>query len=158
MKHSHLHKTGLINFPVLLKVVGWLLIIESAFLLVPFATSCIYGEKDSMIFLISAVTTAVTGILLNHCIHPRTKTLRKRESILLTSLTWIVFSIFGMIPFIFGSTHMSVSDAFLRRCRASPQPESLSLPIRHHYPMANSSGEASCNGSEVSASFCSPLP
>ncbi len=112
MKHSHLHKTGLINFPVLLKVVGWLLIIESAFLLVPFATSCIYGEKDSMIFLISAVTTAVTGILLNHCIHPRTKTLRKRESILLTSLTWIVFSIFGMIPFIFGSTHMSVSDAF----------------------------------------------
>lgn len=114
MRHSHLHKskTGLINFPVLLKVEGWLLMIESVFFLVPCITSFIYGESDAIPFLVSAGVTALCGFLLNQYIHPRNKSLRKRESILVTSLTWVVFSIFGMIPFIFGSTHMSVSDGF----------------------------------------------
>lgn len=112
MRHLHIHKTGLINFPVLLKVVGWLLIIESLFLVIPFVTSLIYGEQDAIPFIGSAAVTAITGILLNHCINPRNKSLRKRESILVTSLTWIVFSIFGMLPFIFGSPRMSVSDGF----------------------------------------------
>ncbi|MDE6609369.1 MAG: TrkH family potassium uptake protein [Muribaculaceae bacterium] len=112
MRQSHIHKTGLINFPVLLKVVGWLLIVESAFLIVPFITSLIYMEPDAVPFLGSAAVTAIAGVLLNQCIHPRSKSLRKRESVLVTSLTWIVFSIFGMLPFIFGSPDMSVSDGF----------------------------------------------
>lgn len=86
--------------------------IESLFFLAPCITSLVYGEDDAMTFLISAGVTAFCGFLLNQYIHPRNKSLRKRESILVTSLTWIVFSIFGMIPFIFGSTHMSVSDGF----------------------------------------------
>lgn len=114
MRHSYLHKTktSLINFPVLLKVEGWLLMIESVFFLVPCITSFIYKESDAIPFLISACVTAICGFILNQYIHPRNKSLRKRESILVTSLTWIVFSIFGMIPFIFGSTHMSVTDGF----------------------------------------------
>ena len=112
MIHVYQHKASLINFPILLNVVGWLLLIESVFLIIPSIVSAIYGETDAMPFLISAGITAITGILLNHYIHPRSKSLRKRESVLVTSLTWVVFSIFGMIPFIFGSTQMSISEGF----------------------------------------------
>lgn len=43
---------------------------------------------------------------------PKSKDLGRREAILLTGLTWIILSMFGMIPFIFCGTHLSVTDAF----------------------------------------------
>ncbi|MDE6423689.1 MAG: TrkH family potassium uptake protein, partial [Muribaculaceae bacterium] len=36
----------------------------------------------------------------------------KREAILLTGLTWIILSFFGMTPFLFCGVHLSVTDAF----------------------------------------------
>lgn len=36
----------------------------------------------------------------------------KREAILLTGFTWVILSLFGMLPFIFYATHLSVTDAF----------------------------------------------
>ncbi len=42
---------------MLLRVMGWLLMIESAFMLVPLVTCLIYGESDYMAFLITVTVT-----------------------------------------------------------------------------------------------------
>lgn len=105
--------TPSINFPVLLRIIGLLLTIESAFLLVPLVTCLIYDERDWIWFLVTLCITATSGLLMMFCIHPRSSNMGKREGFLLTALVWIFFSLFGMLPFmLMENDPMSVSDAF----------------------------------------------
>lgn len=102
-----------INFPMILRIIGLLLIIEGLFLTVPLATSLVYHETDWMCFLLTMVVTTVAGTIMTFGIRPRNPRMGKREGFLLTALIWIFFSIFGMIPFILMEKRpMSVSDAF----------------------------------------------
>lgn len=50
-----------INFPVVLRVIGLLLVIESVFLLLPLATCLYYGEDDWRAFLITLGITLTCG-------------------------------------------------------------------------------------------------
>ncbi len=102
-----------INFPMIFRIIGLLLIIEGLFLTVPLATSLVYHETDWMCFLLTMVVTTVAGTIMTFGIRPRNPRMGKREGFLLTALIWIFFSIFGMIPFILMEKQpMSVSDAF----------------------------------------------
>ena len=102
-----------INYPMLLRVVGWLLMIEAGFLLIPLLTCLIYQETSDLVaFAISAGITAVVGVLMTFGIHPRRNDMAKREGFLLTASVWVFFIVFGMIPFLLCSTPLSVSDAF----------------------------------------------
>ena len=115
MRHSvySLHNyLPMINLPVLLRIMGLLLIIEACFLIVPLATCLIYGESDWEAFLLTFVITLVTGSVMAFAIHPSSPAMGKREGFLLTGMVWVFFSSFGMLPFIFMSEPLSVSDAF----------------------------------------------
>ena len=101
-----------INFLALARVIGLLLVIEAVFMLIPALTSFIYKENDVNAFLITSGITAIVGSAMAFGIRPSRPDMGKREGFLLTALTWVVFSIFGMIPFLIGDTRMSVSDAF----------------------------------------------
>lgn len=101
-----------INVPMLLRVVGWLLVIEAGFMLLPMATCLIYGEEDYKAFLISTAITAGSGLLMTFGIKSHHSDMGKREGFLLTALVWVIFSAFGMIPFLICATPMSISDSF----------------------------------------------
>lgn len=102
-----------INFVTLLRVVGWLLMIEAGFMIVPFVTALIYSEMDdAMVFGISAAVTLIAGVGLTFGLHTRRSAMGKREGFLLTAMIWVVLSCFGMLPFIFGSPKLDVSSAF----------------------------------------------
>lgn len=107
----NIHNIRSVNLPMILKVTGWLLLIEATFMLIPAVTALSYGEKDAWPFLFCVAATALCGVLMR-CIRPRYKQMGRREGFLITSSVWIWFSLFGMLPFIFGSPHYSVSDAF----------------------------------------------
>lgn len=106
-------KYSYINIVMLLRVIGWLLLIEAGFMLIPMVAAYIYNPKDNdgTAFLISVLVTAgaATGMV---CLRPRNKDMGKREAILLVALIWVIFSLFGMLPFLICGTHMSVTDAF----------------------------------------------
>lgn len=101
-----------INFPIVLRIIGWLLMIEAAFMTIPLITSVIYNDGDFPAFAITTGVTAIIGALMTLCIHPTHSHMAKREAFLLTALVWCVFSIFGMLPFILSPISLSVSDAF----------------------------------------------
>ena len=69
-------------------------------MLCPLGTCLIYSEDDWLSFFISTVVTLVTGVLMTFCIRPTNTSMAKREGFLLTALVWVVFSLFGMLPFI----------------------------------------------------------
>lgn len=104
--------TQRVNFPMLLRVLGWLLIIESIFMTVPLLTCAIYEEHDFWAFLISMGVTLSTGVLMTFFIRPSSSSMAKREGFLLTALVWVVFSFFGLIPFTLCSTPLDFTDAF----------------------------------------------
>lgn len=101
-----------INYRMLVKVLGWLVTIESCFMILPMIVSLWYRESDWKPFCFTAILTLVTGILMNKCSRPTDKALSKREGFLLTASVWIIFSLFGMLPLIFCSTPYTVSEAF----------------------------------------------
>lgn len=102
-----------INFPIVLRLVGWLLMIESQFMLLPMGVAWYYGENHvAVVFLITLLATLVAGVAMAYGIKPTSRSMRKREGLLLTSLVWIFFSIFGMIPFLATGALNTVTDAF----------------------------------------------
>ncbi len=100
-----------INLPLLLRVVGYLLMIEALFMVIPLIIALIYESESFIPFLICIGITGVSGGLMT-LLKPKSRDIGKREAILLTGFTWVILSLFGMLPFIFYGTHMSVTDAF----------------------------------------------
>ncbi len=104
-------KRQYINIPMLLRVVGWLLIIEAAIMAVPCIVGMLYREGSTFQFLVCMGITAGVGLGLRS-LHPKSRDMGQREAILLTGLTWVILSLFGMLPFLLCHTHFSITDAF----------------------------------------------
>lgn len=100
-----------VNWPMLVRVVGWLLLIEAAFMIAPLAITFIYQEPF-IPFLVAIIITLICGMTATTCVRPSRYDMGKREGFLLTSLVWVVFSLFGMIPFMLCRSPLGVSDAF----------------------------------------------
>ncbi len=108
----HKKKRSLINLPMLLRVSGWLMMIESLFMLIPMGTCLYFRESDWLPFELTAAGTGATGFVLSRHIRPSHYSMSKRDGFLLTAMVWVVFSIFGMLPFMFCKMPISLSDAF----------------------------------------------
>lgn len=104
-------RKGYVNFRMLLRVIGWLLMIETLFMLAPTIVGLCYHENSGFKFLICMGITGACGFGMVS-LHPKSRDMGKREAIILTGLTWVVLSLFGMLPFLLCGTHMSVTDAF----------------------------------------------
>lgn len=110
--HIRLFQKHFINWRLLCRIVGWLLLIEGVFLLVPTFTCVSYGESDWFAFAVSAAATLAVGGSMARFAAPTSSHMGKREGYLLTALVWVVFSIFGMAPFLLCSKAVNVPDAF----------------------------------------------
>ncbi len=104
----------LLNWHFISRVLGFILCLESLFLFLSTAVSFAYkDEKGSFDLLIAGAVALAFGILLV-VLGPKEKArfIGKRESFLTVSLSWFVFSIFGMIPFYTSGSVSSITDAF----------------------------------------------
>lgn len=97
---------------MILRIMGWLLLIEAFFMLFPMLASILCDESDWKVFLFTSGVTAITGGILSLRSRPLTTVTGKRDGFLLTAMVWVIFSIFGMIPFLICSSPMTLSDAF----------------------------------------------
>ncbi len=102
-----------INIPITLRVLGLLLIIEALFMTLPLGVSLFYGEYGTtMAFLYTVAATAGVGVLMTFGIKPKSSSMRKREGFILTASIWVIFSLFGMMPFLITETLPDPVDAF----------------------------------------------
>lgn len=104
------HK-GYLNVKMLLRVIGWLLMIEAAFMVIPCVVGLFYGEHSTLQFLVCMGVTAGCGMGMVS-LRPKSREMGKREAVVLTGMTWIILSLFGMLPFLTCGTHLNVTDAF----------------------------------------------
>ena len=88
------------NYAIVFRLLSYILLCESALLMLPAATSAIYGEWSVLgVFLITAALCVVFGLLLRLA-KPTSKVFYMREGFATTALSWIVISIMGAVPFV----------------------------------------------------------
>jgi trk system potassium uptake protein len=94
----------LININALLKIVSVILIIQSAFFLLCIPVALIYSE-NIMPFVWSILISIVPGLLLFFLI-PKSihETLSKREGYLGVTLSWIILTVSGTLPYLMSRT------------------------------------------------------
>lgn len=101
------------NFRFVLKTMGFLLVIESILLMLCAVVSFYYHEISGDSFLISASISMTVGIVLRLLgTEIREKAIGKREGFLVVSLSWVVLSAFGMLPFYISGVIPRVTDAY----------------------------------------------
>ncbi len=102
----------MINFRFIANLMGKLLMVESAFLLLCACVALLYGESDALAFFYTTSITAVAGFMMTHFIKTKDRILAKKDGYFTVTMVWIVFSLFGCLPYIFGQTIPSFADAF----------------------------------------------
>lgn len=103
-----------LNIALIAKTLCGLLLIEAGFMLVPFFVAMAYGESGAMqAFGIGIIVTLLVGGVGLLAIRPKRKDLGKYDAVLLTTSIWVVFSFFGLIPYMLApTTRMSFSEGF----------------------------------------------
>ena len=98
------------------KLFGVLLLIETAALLLTAAVAWYYqrtvGDGDMRCFLQTAALTCSVGLLLYNIGRNTKSTLQLKDSFMVVALSWVLFSAFGMLPFLLYGTVDNVTDAF----------------------------------------------
>lgn len=94
------------------RILGRLVITESLLLLLPLAICLAYGESDWLGFAVAAAAAAAAGGAAEWLTRGAPASIRGREGFVITALVWIVFGLFGMIPFMLGAAPLGLTDAF----------------------------------------------
>ena len=94
------------------RIMGFLLLIETAMLMCCGGVSLFYKEDDLNSFLLSSAITAFVGVIMLAIGRGAEKSLNRRDGYVIVSVAWIAFSFFGMLPYYIGGYIPSVTDAF----------------------------------------------
>lgn len=106
-----------LNWKLIRYILGLLLLVEAFFLMVSTAVAVYYhltcGENDYQYLLISALAAGGVGFLGWFFNRHYTTQISTREGFFVVSSTWIVFSFFGMLPYLLSGACHTVTDGFL---------------------------------------------
>ncbi|MBI9060959.1 MAG: TrkH family potassium uptake protein [Marinilabiliaceae bacterium] len=102
----------MLNSRHILLVLGLLLVIEGVFMILSGGISWLYGEFDLPYHFISAAICMGFGGIIASVNWNAPKAIGKRDGYLIVTLVWVVFSLFGLLPFWLSGAIPSFTDAF----------------------------------------------
>jgi trk system potassium uptake protein TrkH len=102
----------MINWKLIAKILGSLLFVEAFFMALCLAMAAVYMENDLLVFVVSACFTGAGAALFRYLGHGAENSLSRRDAYVVVTLIWVVFSIFGMIPFLISGSLTNLSEAF----------------------------------------------
>lgn len=102
----------MVNYGLVSKIIGKLLLLEGFLMSWCVIMSFCYGEDDSIAFLISMLLTLTIGLIALFFGRNADNNLSRRDSYLVVTATWVIFSIFGMLPYMIGGYITNLTDAY----------------------------------------------
>ncbi|MEW6067279.1 MAG: TrkH family potassium uptake protein [Nitrospirota bacterium] len=98
---------------VILNIIAIALIFLSIFMIIPIGVSLIYQQSDIIPLIESFLIALISGGILYFLTREQKKEeIKHREAFVIVSLTWLVVSLFGAIPFMLTETFHSFTDAY----------------------------------------------
>lgn len=101
-----------INVKLVIRILGSLLLSEATALLLVFFLSFVFKESDGYYFLITSGVCYLIGLLGILIGRNAPQEMGKREGSLVVTLAWVIFSLFGALPFFISKSIPSYTDAF----------------------------------------------
>ena len=86
------------NYRMIARLMGSIILILAAFMLPPVLVALIYGESSGIWFLATILPAAVLGFGLTR-LRPRNRAMYAKEGFVVTALAWITISLIGAVPF-----------------------------------------------------------
>ncbi|MBN1820836.1 MAG: TrkH family potassium uptake protein [Prolixibacteraceae bacterium] len=102
----------MINLKLIFRVLGFLVLVEGLAMLLALLVSIIYKEDDLNAFFIISSGCIVLGLAVVFFTRKSSKKIGKREGFTIVSLVWIVFSIFGSLPYMINGYIPDFTNAF----------------------------------------------
>ena len=102
----------MVNFRIVSKIIGSLLFIEAFFMALCLTIAFCYKEDDVMAFLISTALTNGSALLFLNIGRNAENTLNRQDAYVVVVAVWVIFSIFGMFPFLIHGSIPNLTDAF----------------------------------------------
>lgn len=99
------------NKKMIIYILGKMLGVEGALLLIPALVSLIYGEKTGVSFLIVAVALGVIYLIFGRK-KPKNNRIYGKEGFAVVGLAWVLWSLFGALPFVISGAIPNYVDAF----------------------------------------------
>lgn len=98
------------NYRMIINMLGKILLIMAA-LMIPSIIIAIFGnEEDALAMLYSALITGGIGLLML-LIKPKSTVIYAKEGFVTVALSWVLMSMLGALPFVFGGICTSYIDA-----------------------------------------------
>ena len=118
------------NFLIIKRMLGWLLVFEAIFFLVPLITALVYGETACIIaFLVSiAICLVIGGVCLIG--KPKDESLYAKEGFVIVALSWIVMSLFGALPFVISGAIPNYIDALFETVSGFTTTGATIIPVQ----------------------------
>jgi len=102
----------MVNWNIISKIIGSLLFIEAFIMSWCLAMAFSFHEDDVMAFLMSTLITFGSAFVFLYFGRNSENTLSRRDAYVVVTLVWVVFSCFGMFPFLIHGSVTSLTDAY----------------------------------------------
>ena len=102
----------MVNFRIISKIIGSLLFIEAFFMSWCAIMAIIFHEDDQVAFLMSILITFGCGFIFLFMGRNAENSLSRRDAYLLVTAVWLIFSFFGMFPFLIHGSITNLTDAY----------------------------------------------
>ena len=102
----------MVNFRIINKIIGSLLFVEAQFMGWCLAVAFSQHEDDALAFLLSMLLTFGFGFLFLFLGRGAVNTLSRRDAYVVVTAVWVIFSVFGMLPFLIHGSINNLTDAF----------------------------------------------
>ena len=105
----------MIHVKIIHRILGVLLLIESGILLLCALLPVFYGEDDMFGFIMASLISACCGMtfmMIGKSARKREGSMTRRDGYIVVAISWVLFSIFGSLPFYVSGYIPSFTDAF----------------------------------------------
>ncbi len=102
----------MINWRIISKILGSLLLIEAFFMSWCMAMAFSFDEDDVMAFILSTMLTFGSAFVFLYFGRDAENALSRRDAYVVVTATWLVFSVFGMLPFLTHGSITNIASAF----------------------------------------------
>ena len=104
--------TRTFNWRIVFKTMGVLTTLEALFMLAPTLVAFAYGNPDLGAWIVSSLITWLSSWWMLLAGRKAEKRVGEREGYVIVATVWIVYSLFGMLPFWLSGALPSITDAW----------------------------------------------
>lgn len=100
------------NVKIIFRILGLLLVIEGISMLLALVIALIHNGDDATAFTLSSLICIIPGIIIVLLTGNAGKNISKREGFLTVTLVWMIFSLFGSLPYVLSGSIPNFTNAF----------------------------------------------